>query len=248
MTTTTDKPVRVLCVDDHAFLVAGLRARLDIEPSMEFVGRLDTANELVSHVRRTGADIVLMDIGLPGMNGIEAAQLFKQRAPTARVVMLTVHEEDEKVFEAICAGASGYLLKPASPKRVVQAVRDVRNGAAPINGYIAGKVLGMFARLAAPGPEELPRVARRKPQVHVPSGGCDADVQTDGHPRADVHVIRHPSRRSSDRVRPARSSASDTRTRVTLLIAHSRTYVTMKAQAIPTSKPTSSVTKKELSP
>ena len=67
--------------------------------------------------------------------------------------MLTVHEEDEKVFEAICAGASGYLLKPASPKQVVQAVRDVRNVAAPINGYIAGKVLGMFARLAAPGPD-----------------------------------------------------------------------------------------------
>jgi DNA-binding NarL/FixJ family response regulator len=65
--------------------------------------------------------------------------------------MLTVHEEDEQVFAAICAGASGYLLKPTSPELIVDAVRAVRAGAAPINGYIAGKVLGMFARLAAPG-------------------------------------------------------------------------------------------------
>jgi DNA-binding NarL/FixJ family response regulator len=95
-------------------------------------------------------EIVLMDIGLPGMNGIEGARAIRARAPSARVVMLTVHEEDEQVFEAICAGASGYLLKPASPERIVEAVREVRTGAAPINGYIAGRLLGMFARLAGP--------------------------------------------------------------------------------------------------
>lgn len=144
----------VWLVEDNALLRDGLEAVLDSAEGISCIVAAESAEEaLVALDLGHVPDIVLMDIGLPGMNGIEAVRVFRQRAPTARIVMLTVHEEDEKVFEAICAGASGYLLKPASPKQVVQAVRDVRNGAAPINGYIAGKVLGMFARLAAPGPD-----------------------------------------------------------------------------------------------
>jgi len=97
-------------------------------------------------------DIVLMDIGLPGADGIEGAARFRSAAPSARVVMLTVHQEDEKVFRALCAGASGYLLKPAPAERIVEAVREVERGAAPMNGYIARKVLDMLTRLPAPGP------------------------------------------------------------------------------------------------
>lgn len=92
-------------------------------------------------------DLVMMDIGLPGMDGIEGAREIRARSPTTRVVMLTVHEEDDQVVEAICAGASGYLLKPSSPERIVAAVREVQAGAAPINGFIAGRLLDMFARL-----------------------------------------------------------------------------------------------------
>ena len=95
-------------------------------------------------------DIVLMDIGLPGMNGIEAARRISARSPTTRIVMLTVHEEDDAVFEAISAGASGYLLKPSSAARIVEAVEGVRRGAAPINMYIARKLLDTFTRLSVP--------------------------------------------------------------------------------------------------
>jgi DNA-binding NarL/FixJ family response regulator len=95
-------------------------------------------------------DIVLMDIGLPGMSGIEGARLIAARSPSTRVVMLTVHEEDEKIFQAICAGASGYLLKPTSADGVVAALREVYGGAAPINSHIASRVLEMFSRLAVP--------------------------------------------------------------------------------------------------
>ena len=98
-------------------------------------------------------DVALMDIGLPGIDGIEGARRFRERVPTARVVILTVHEEDENVVAAICAGASGYLLKPTSPDRIVEAVREVEAGAAPINGFIAGRVLTLLARLASPGPD-----------------------------------------------------------------------------------------------
>jgi DNA-binding NarL/FixJ family response regulator len=93
-------------------------------------------------------DIVFMDIGLPGMNGIEGTRRIRSLSPTSRVVMLTVHEEDDKVFEAICAGASGYLLKSAPADRIVEAVRQVVRGDAPINGQIASKMLRLFAGLA----------------------------------------------------------------------------------------------------
>jgi DNA-binding NarL/FixJ family response regulator len=109
-------------------------------------------------------DIVLMDIGLPGLSGIDGAKQVRSLAPACRVVMLTVHEEDEKVFAALCAGASGYLLKPAPVEAIVEAIRQVSRGAAPINGYIAAKVLAMFSRLPAPrgGPEGYGLTPREK--------------------------------------------------------------------------------------
>jgi DNA-binding NarL/FixJ family response regulator len=95
-------------------------------------------------------DVVLIDIGLPGMSGIEGIPRIRAISPTSVLIVLTVHEDDEKVFEAICAGASGYLLKPSSPKDIVSAVLVARDGGAPINPHIAGRVLDMFSRLAVP--------------------------------------------------------------------------------------------------
>jgi DNA-binding NarL/FixJ family response regulator len=101
-------------------------------------------------------DIVLMDIGLPGMDGIEGTRAIRSLSPTTRVIILTVHEDNEKIFDAICAGATGYLLKPASTDQIVDAVRQVRQGGAPINAYIASKLLSLFSQLAPPrsGAEE----------------------------------------------------------------------------------------------
>lgn len=95
-------------------------------------------------------DVVLMDIGLPGMSGTEGVGRVKVLAPTVDVVMLTVHHDEEQIFRALCAGASGYLLKTARSEEVVEAVRSVRRGGAPIDARIARRVLDMFARLAAP--------------------------------------------------------------------------------------------------
>ena len=99
-------------------------------------------------------DIVLMDIGLPGIDGIEATRRTRSLSPATRVIMLTVHEESDRIFEAICAGASGYLLKPSSTAQIVEAIQQVQRGAAPINGFIARKMLDMFARLPPLSPPE----------------------------------------------------------------------------------------------
>lgn len=95
-------------------------------------------------------NIVLMDIGLPGMDGIGGTRAIRSLSPTSRVIILTVHEDNEKIFDAICAGASGYLLKPTSTDSIIDAIRQVRQGGAPINAYIAKKLLSLFAHLAAP--------------------------------------------------------------------------------------------------
>ena len=93
-------------------------------------------------------EIILLDIGLPGMSGIEGIAPIHARSPSTQVLMLTVHKDSDNVFEALCAGASGYLLKPASPARIVEAIEDVRRGGAPMSPQIARKVLDMFTRLA----------------------------------------------------------------------------------------------------
>jgi DNA-binding NarL/FixJ family response regulator len=95
-------------------------------------------------------EVVLMDIGLPGLSGIEGVRRIKDISPATDVLMLTIHEEDDKVFEAICAGANGYLLKSLGQEELLQAIRGVMAGGAPMNAQIAARVLHMFARIAAP--------------------------------------------------------------------------------------------------
>jgi DNA-binding NarL/FixJ family response regulator len=95
-------------------------------------------------------EVVLMDIGLPGMSGIEGVQRIKSISPATDLVMLTIHEEDQKVFKAICAGANGYLLKSSTSDEIIQAIKEVLGGGAPMNAQIARKVLEMFANLATP--------------------------------------------------------------------------------------------------
>jgi len=91
--------------------------------------------------------IILLDIGLPGINGIEGLQKFKERAPSTHVIMLTVYDDNDKVFSALCAGASGYLLKDSTPDKIIASIEEVLAGGAPMNMQIARKVLEMFTRM-----------------------------------------------------------------------------------------------------
>jgi DNA-binding NarL/FixJ family response regulator len=95
-------------------------------------------------------DVMLMDISLPGMSGIQGMQRVHALSPKTTIIMLTVHEDNDKIFEAICAGAGGYLLKPSTPAAILDAVQSAQRGGAAINPQIASRVLGMFARLAVP--------------------------------------------------------------------------------------------------
>ncbi|MCA9297606.1 MAG: response regulator transcription factor [Phycisphaerales bacterium] len=131
---------RVLCVDDHAFLVEGLKARLALEADLSFVGRLPSAEGLVRTVRDTRADIVLLDIEMPGPDVFEALQDLTAQCPDVRAIMLSAHIRDHFIDAATEAGAWGYFSKSAEPDEIVEAIRRVRAGEFVLDSQVARRV------------------------------------------------------------------------------------------------------------
>jgi DNA-binding NarL/FixJ family response regulator len=120
--------IRVLSVDDHPFLAEGLRARLSLEPDIEFVGHHSTADELVNHVLESRAEIVLLDIEMPGADPFEAIARLRRAVPACRVIMLSAFVRDHYVDGTVKAGAWGYLAKSDAPAEIVRAIREVAAG------------------------------------------------------------------------------------------------------------------------
>lgn len=139
----------VWVVEDSAMLRGALAELIDNQPDMRCGLAADCCEDFLAALDSGGVpDVVLMDIGLPDRSGIEGVARLHSLSPTSKVIILTIHAEDDKVFEAICAGATGYLLKPSPPDRIAAAIREAQAGASPINAYIARKMLAMFTRLA----------------------------------------------------------------------------------------------------
>src|SRR5215469_1712595 len=141
-------PIRTMIVDDHALFRRGLEMVLDAEPDIELVGEASDGAEAVEKAGQALPDVVLMDIRMPRSSGIEACRAMKELSPSAKIVMLTISDEEEDLFEAIRAGASGYLLKDIPLDEVADAVRAVYGGQSLINPSMAGKLLTEFATLA----------------------------------------------------------------------------------------------------
>ena len=165
------EPIRAMIVDDHALFRRGLEMVLDSEPDIELVGQASDGAEAVEKAAESLPDVVLMDIRMPRSSGIEACRAMKEAAPSAKIVILTISDEEEDLFEAIRAGASGYLLKDIPLDEVADAVRAVHGGQSLINPSMAGKLLTEFATLARRDDEEraqevpAPRLTEREMQV-----------------------------------------------------------------------------------
>lgn len=150
-------PIRILLVEDVRATREALAGLLAREPDLEVVlaseSMEDALRGLDTSLRGQGdapPDVALLDIHLPGMSGIEGVRVLRKRHPAVQVLMLTVFEDDASVFEAICAGASGYLLKDTPPDGVARALRELAAGGAPMSPQIARKVVQAFARVAPP--------------------------------------------------------------------------------------------------
>ena len=120
--------IRLLLVDDHAVVRSGLRMLIETQGDMEIVGEAGTAREALELLETLTPDVILMDIGLPDISGIEAARTIKERMPTAAVVALTIHEDEEYFFKMLEAGASGYVPKRAAPEELVTAIEAAAAG------------------------------------------------------------------------------------------------------------------------
>ncbi len=138
--------IRVLIVDDHAIVRAGLRSLLGAEDGMEVVGEASNGREALEVAGLLQPDVVLMDVGMPGMNGLEATREMKRRAPASRVVALTIHESEEYFFAMLKAGASGYVLKEAAPHELVSALLAAHQGGVFVSPSVAKVVLDDFVR------------------------------------------------------------------------------------------------------
>lgn len=162
-----DRVTNVWIVEDNRLFRQGLAALVAEAEDMACPVAVESAEEAIEKVDEGSVpDIVLMDIGLPGMDGIDGTREIRSRVRAARVIMLTVQEEDDSVFRAVCAGASGYLLKPLPAEEIVDAIREVEQGAAPMNGYIARKVLDMFSRYTvAPTEADAYRLTPREREI-----------------------------------------------------------------------------------
>lgn len=139
-------PIRVLLADDHALFRQGVRRLLEAAEDIEVVGEAETGEGTVRLVEELAPDIVLLDVAMPNLSGIDAARLIKTSSPRTGVIMLTVHADEEYLFEAIKAGAMGYLLKDATPEELVRAIRVVHGGEGLLAPTMAAKVMREFAR------------------------------------------------------------------------------------------------------
>ncbi|WP_416210850.1 response regulator [Frankia sp. Cr2] len=157
------EPIRVLVVDDHELFLQGLETVLDLEDDITVVGRAADGRQAVVIATGTTPDIVLMDVRMPHRDGIDAAGAIKREVPTAKIVMLTVSDDESDLFEAIKAGAVGYLLKSIPPHEVAGAVRAVHNGLSLISPSMASKLMVEFATLAR-GSDDRPS---RVPAPHL---------------------------------------------------------------------------------
>jgi DNA-binding NarL/FixJ family response regulator len=142
--------IRVAIVEDLQRTRTLLATFIDAAADCRITGSFTSMEEALPALDGQPADVVLADIGLPGMSGIEGVRRLKTASPGTQVLMLTVYDDNAHIFEAICAGASGYLLKDTPPDRVLGAIRELRAGGAPMTPEIARKVVAMFQRVAPP--------------------------------------------------------------------------------------------------
>lgn len=149
-----DEEIRVAIVEDQRATREGLALLLEGTPGFTPCGRYGSMEEALDGLEREAPDVVLVDLGLPGMSGLDGIAVLRRRIPALPILVLTVHADDDHVFEAVCAGAGGYLLKDTPPGTLLDSVREVLRGGAPMSPGVARRVLEMFQRIAPPREED----------------------------------------------------------------------------------------------
>lgn len=142
--------IKVAIIEDHREYREYLAALIGGSEGFRCTGSFGSVEEAVRKIPLDVPDIVLTDIGLPGKNGIEGIRIFKEKYPQMLLLVETIHEDDERIFDALCAGASGYLLKKTQPQRIIEGLRDAFRGGSPVSPEIARRVIKIFQEIRPP--------------------------------------------------------------------------------------------------
>jgi len=174
-------PYRVLLADDHALFREGLAGIINAQPDLQVVGEASDGLEAFVKAQELKPDLILMDVQMPGMDGLEATRQIKQVLPETVIVVLTVRGEDEKLFEALKNGAQGYLLKDIPSKEMLAMLRGALKGEAALSSALAARVLAEFRRLSAGGiaaQEDDSGLTEREQQVlaRAAQGATDKEI------------------------------------------------------------------------
>ncbi len=148
------KDISVALFEDNYLLRDSYFQLINGTPGFKCVGAFDSAADIIFKIKRSEPDVILMDIDMPGMNGIEAVQIIKQNFSSIYIIMQTVFEDDDKIFNAIQAGADGYILKKTPPAKILESITEVYNGGAPMTPSIAAKTLQLFRSGVKPLPDK----------------------------------------------------------------------------------------------
>jgi DNA-binding NarL/FixJ family response regulator len=138
------EPIKVTIIEDERDIREGLAMLVNLTDGFECVGKYGSMEEALPGIRHRTPDVVLSDIGLPGMNGIEGIQKIKESYPQMTVLMLSVYQDDDRIFHALCAGAVGYLLKKTPPSKILDSLREAVGGGSPMSPEVARKVITVF--------------------------------------------------------------------------------------------------------
>ena len=157
--------IRILIVDDHPLIREGLRAILETQPDMELVGEARDGNEAVARAQALKPDVILMDLALPHMDGVEATRQIIQKDPLVRVLILSNYLDDDKVFGVLKAGAKGYLIKETNPQDLRQAVRAVYQGKSALDPAVQRKLVDQFAQTTGKSASSKDNLTEREQEV-----------------------------------------------------------------------------------
>ncbi len=158
-------PYKILLLEDNYLMQENLKAFLDMHEAFTVVGVYDNAKQIVRLYEQLQPDIIISDIDMPEVNGLEGLKALKEKYPDSKVLILTVFEDNDRVLNAICLGANGYVLKSSTAAKIKEAILEVINGGAPLTPSIAGKILKYFPKRTALAYDELNSLSAKEKEV-----------------------------------------------------------------------------------
>ena len=178
--------IRILIADDQSLFREGLRTLLSLQPNFQIAGEAANGAEAVEAARRVQPDVVLMDLRMPVMGGVEATRRVREASPATRVLVLTTFREDEEIYDALRAGACGYLLKDTPVERLAEAIRAAQRGETVLEPAVAARVLAEFNRLSGLRPEAATAAEQLSPRElevlrHVARGRTNKEIAAQLH-------------------------------------------------------------------